>query len=149
MDDSDWQTVGKGRKYNHKYGYGKLDGYRIVEAAKTFKSLKMQTSLSSTSILVEKVIPEDLFGLNSTFEVTASDLEKYDLKTLEHVTVSLNAKHARRGDISLTLISPNGYKSELLTVRSMDMSTSGFEDWTTMSVKHWYFYILILGMKIH
>ena len=137
LDDPGWQTVEKGRKFNHKFGYGKLDGYRIVEAAKTFKTLNMQTSLSSKVILVEKKIPEDSSGLNSTFEVTAADVARSDLKNLEHVTVSINANHAQRGDISLTLISPKGYVSELLTARPSDMSSTGFDDWTTMSVKHW------------
>lgn len=139
LEDPGWQTVGNGRKFNHKFGYGKLDGYRIVEAAKSFKTLNMQTNFSSAVISVQKAIPENNVGLNSTFQVTASELEKYDLRNLEHITVTLNAKHSRRGDISLTLISPNGYVSELLTARQYDISTTGFDNWTTMSVKHWYY----------
>lgn len=136
-DDPGWQTVANGRKFNHKFGYGKLDAYRIVEAAKTFKTLNLQTSFSSKTIAVKKTIPEDDEGLISTFSVTSADLESVDLKNLEHITVNLNARHSKRGDVSLTLISPNGYISELLTSRDLDSKSTGFDDWTTMSVKHW------------
>ena len=98
---------------------------------------------------MSKSIPENDQGLNSTYSVTSADLESVDLKDLEHITVNLDAKHSRRGDISLTLISPNGYVSELLTPRNLDTSTGGFDNWTTMSVKHWYLLrVLLIGMKI-
>ncbi|KAJ1930026.1 pheromone processing endoprotease, partial [Linderina pennispora] len=43
--DNDWKDVAQGRKYNHKYGFGKLDAGRIVEAARTFQKVGRQTKI--------------------------------------------------------------------------------------------------------
>jgi len=40
--DADWVEVANGHKFNHKYGYGKLDAYKLVKAAKTFEKVKLQ-----------------------------------------------------------------------------------------------------------
>jgi kexin len=109
-----------------------------VEAAKTFKSVKPQAWYYSPWLHVNHPIPEGDQGLVSVVGVTEADLKQANLERLEHVTVTMNIAHARRGDLSVDLISPNGVISHLSEARIHDDSTRGYEDWTFMSVTHWY-----------
>ncbi|KAI9778597.1 MAG: pheromone processing endoprotease [Geoglossum umbratile] len=137
IDDGSWQPTWAGKNYSHKFGYGKLDTYAIVEAAKEFKSVKPQAWYYSPWLHVQHPIPEGDVGLVSKVEVTKEDLEKANLERLEHVTVTMNVAHAKRGDLSVDLISPNGVLSRLSEMRIHDESALGYVDWTFMSVTHW------------
>ncbi|KAH0558442.1 hypothetical protein GP486_004899 [Trichoglossum hirsutum] len=137
IEDGSWQPTWVGKNYSHKFGYGKLDSYAIVEAAKTFKSVKPQAWYYSPWLHVNHHIPEGNQGLVSGIEITEEDLKQANLERLEHVTVTMNVAHARRGDLSVDLISPNGVKSFLSETRFNDDSTLGYKDWTFMSVTHW------------
>ena len=134
---NDWQTTTIGRKFSHQYGYGKLDAFAIVEAAKTWKNVNSQAWLLSSWIHVKHPIPEGDQGVASTFTVTQDMLTKANLKRLEHVTVTMNVGHMRRGDISVELRSPSGIVSHLSVARAKDDAAIGYEDWTFMSVAHW------------
>ncbi len=65
-----------------------------------------------------------------------------NLEQLEHVTVTINVNHTRRGDLSVELVSPSGVVSYLSTPRMPDMHKTGYQDWEFMSVAHWYFPVL-------
>jgi kexin len=134
----DWQTTTIGKKFSHTFGYGKIDTWAIVEGAKTFKSLKPQAWYYSPWIKVNKPIPQGDQGLAVTYDVTAEMLKEANLERLEHVTVTMNVEHERRGDLSLDLISPDNLVSHLSATRKFDDSKLGYADWTFMSVVHWY-----------
>ncbi|KAL7276153.1 pheromone processing endoprotease [Rhizina undulata] len=136
-DDPDWETTAIGKKFNHKYGYGKLDAWAIVQAAKTFESVKPQAWFNSPILKVNAPIPEGTKGLKSQIQVTKEDISSANVERLEHVTVTMNLKHGQRGDVSVDLISPKGVTSRIATARKYDKSTAGYGDWTFMSVKHW------------
>ena len=138
IDDGSWQPTWAGKNYSHKFGYGKLDTYAIVEAAKVFKSVKPQAWYYSPWLHVKHPIPEGDVGLVSRIQITKADLEKANLERLEHVTVTMNIAHARRGDLSVDLLSPSGVLSRLSETRVHDESNLGYADWTFMSVTHWY-----------
>lgn len=55
---------------------------------------------------------------------------------LEHVQVHVKIEHARRGDLSLALISPSGTQSDILSERPKDDSQNGM-DFTFMTVHNW------------
>ncbi|KIX01678.1 uncharacterized protein Z518_09404 [Rhinocladiella mackenziei CBS 650.93] len=137
LDDGSWQNTTIGKKFSHTYGYGKIDAYRFVEAAKTFESRKPQAWFHSPWLSVQHKIPEGDQGLAATFEVTEGMLKNANLERLEHVTVTMNVEHTRRGDLSADLISPDGLVSHLATSRRPDGATQGYDDWTFMSVVHW------------
>ncbi|KAF9345761.1 pheromone processing endoprotease [Mortierella sp. AD094] len=139
LDDPDWKETASGRLFNHRFGYGSLDAYKLVEAARTFKSLRPQTSLHPPVIHVGKTIPQGGKGVLSTFRVTKEDLEArgVQLGVLEHITVTVNIEHERRGDVEVILMSPNKVESRLGAKRRFDTATTGFVDWTFMTVKHW------------
>ncbi|EOA89007.1 pheromone processing endoprotease [Exserohilum turcicum] len=134
---SDWTKTSLGRMFSHQFGYGKLDAYAIVELAKTWELVKPQAWFYSPWMHVRKAIPEGDQGLASTFEVTKEMLKEANLERVEHITLTMNIEHDRRGDLSVELRSPSGMVSHLSTARRDDEAPYGYIDWTFMSVAHW------------
>lgn len=134
-NDPDWQVTHAGRPFNHKYGYGKIDAYRLVEKAKTFELVKPQVWIEKPVVTVNKTMTKE--GVKSVISVTAEDLKNGNFESLEHIQVTVNADHQRRGNIEVWLDSPNGIRSILARPRRFDDDASGLPDWTFMSVKHW------------
>lgn len=137
LDTGDWQTTTIGKKFSHTFGYGKIDTWATIEAAKTFQNVKPQAWFYSPWIHVKQEIPQGTDGLAVSFEVTEKMLHEANLERLEHVTVTMNVEHTRRGDLSVELVSPDKIVSHLAATRGMDASTAGYNDWTFMSVVHW------------
>lgn len=134
----DWDKTFIGKKFSHTYGYGKLDAYAIVEMARSMDLLKPQAWYNSPWQHVKHDIPQGTDGLISSFEITEAALKKANLERLEHVTVTMNINHTKRGDISVELRSPTNVVSHLSVVRKLDDAKAGYEDWTFSSVAHWY-----------
>ncbi|KAF2259689.1 KEX1 protease precursor [Lojkania enalia] len=134
---SDWTKTSIGKMFSHQFGYGKLDAYAIVEAAKTWELVKPQAWFYSPWMHVKKPIPEGEQGLASVFEVTEEMLKRANFERVEHITLTMNVEHQRRGDLSVELISPDGMSSHLATARRDDDAAIGYVDWTFMSVAHW------------
>lgn len=137
-EDEEWDMTHIGRKFSHAYGYGKLDAYAVVEKAKTVELLKPQAWLNSPWLHVKHPIPQGVEGLLSSFEVTKDQMKKANLEKVEHVTVTMNIEHTRRGDLSVELRSPTNLVSHLSVTRRLDEAEQGYIDWTFMSVAHWY-----------
>lgn len=135
-NDPDWTLTHAGRPYNHKYGYGKLDAYRIVELAKDWELIKGQAWYEVEPQIVGQAMTKE--GVKSSVQIAAIDLDVNNFEKLEHVTVTLSATHERRGNVEVILESPNGVKSILARPRRFDNDKDGFPEWTFMSVKHWY-----------
>lgn len=136
-DANEWQDTAIGKKFSHTYGYGKLDTYALIELAKTWELVKPQAWYHSPWIAVLHEIPQGDQGLAASFDITPEMLKKANLERLEHVTVTMNVEHTRRGDLSVELKSPTGVISHLSTTRKNDNARSGYIDWTFMSVVHW------------
>ncbi|KAG0236333.1 peptidase S8/S53 domain-containing protein [Mortierella sp. GBAus27b] len=145
-NDPDWTETSVGRLFNHKYGYGKLDAYAMVEHAKTWKSVGPQVTFESPVVKVDGDIPSGIdektgltgaIGLPSVFVVTEEALKASNLGKLEHVTVTVNIAHQYRGEVEVELRSPDSIISKLAVARPLDNSTDGFDNWTFMSMKHW------------
>ncbi|KAF1359573.1 KEX1 protease precursor [Lizonia empirigonia] len=136
-EPSDWTKTTLGRMFSHQFGYGKLDAWAIVDKAKDWKLVKPQAWFWSPWMHVNKAIPEGEEGLASVFEVTADMLEEANFERVEHITLTMNIVHQRRGDLSVELISPAGMSSHLSTPRREDDAPYGYVDWTFMSVAHW------------
>ncbi|KAF2705389.1 hypothetical protein K504DRAFT_448945 [Pleomassaria siparia CBS 279.74] len=134
---SDWTETTIGRHFSHQFGYGKLDAWAIVEAAKTWKLVKPQAWFYSPWMHVKKAIPEGDQGLASIFEITPKMLQEANLERIEHITLTMNIEHQRRGDLSVELLSPDGMTSHLSVTRKDDNAAEGYLDWTFMSVAHW------------
>ncbi|KAH8813113.1 peptidase S8/S53 domain-containing protein [Xylogone sp. PMI_703] len=137
LEDGEWQTTSIGKKFSHTYGYGKLDSWAIVEAAKTHQKVKPQAWFFSPWIHVNQAIPQGQNGIAVSFLIYEEDLKAANLARVEHVTVTMNVAHGKRGDLSVDLVSPDKVTSHLSATRRFDMSTEGYNDWTFMSVVHW------------
>jgi len=136
--DGDYQmNKAINKEFSHQYGYGKADAYALVEAAKTWKNVKPQAWYNSPWQHVKHPIPQGNQGLSSTVEVTKAMLAKANFDRIEHVTVTMNVEHSRRGDLSVELRSPTGMVSHIATHRRNDNQHAGYVDWTFMSVAHW------------
>lgn len=136
-DEEHWQETTIGKKFSHVFGYGKIDSYALVEKAKTWEKVKPQAWFFSPWLHVKQDIPQGNEGLVATFDVTKEMLQDANLERLEHVTVTMNINHTRRGDLSVDLVSPENIISQIATARKLDEHRGGYDDWTFMSVVHW------------
>lgn len=133
----DWQETSIGKQFSHTFGYGKVDSYNLVNLARDWDLVKPQAWFFSPWQHIRRAIPEGEHGLSVDFEVTADMLKDANLERVEHVTVTMNVEHTRRGDISVDLISPHGVVSHIATDRMYDEERAGYDDWTFMTVAHW------------
>lgn len=125
--DPDWQTNGVGRPYNHNYGYGTFDTWKLIESAKVYKNVGLQTKIVVDSEQVMKDIPaKNDLGISNSITITKELLTKAGLTRLEHVEVHVYITHERRGDVAISLTSPSKFKSQLIESRKSDKATSGF-----------------------
>lgn len=137
-DESDWaMNKALGREYSHQFGYGKADAWALVEMAKTWTNVKPQAWYFSPWLHVKRELPQGKKGLASHFDVTEQMLKDANFERIEHVTVTMNVEHTRRGDLSVELRSPTGMISHIATHRRSDEAKSGYVDWSFMSVAHW------------
>ncbi|CVK94256.1 probable Kex protein [Fusarium mangiferae] len=136
-DESNQQNTTIGKKFSHVFGYGKIDSWALVERAKAWPLVKPQSWYFSPWVHVKKSIPEGRDGLSVTLEVTEDMLKGSNLARVEHITVTMNVEHTRRGDLSVDLISPDNVVSHLAVARRGDAKEEGYIDWTFMSVAHW------------
>jgi kexin len=139
VDDetAEWQETAIGRHFSHTYGYGKVDSWGLVELARDWEPVKPQAWFFSPWLHIKKDIPEGDDGLIVDFVVTEEMLKEANLERLEHVTVTMNVEHTRRGDLSVDLVSPANVISRIATARKSDEYKGGYDDWTFMSVVHW------------
>ena len=133
--DDDWKKNGVGRMYNHKYGYGTFDTYKMIEAAKTYKNVFTQTKLQLDSQNISMHITPQ--GIKNTMVVNDKDLKQAQMSRLEHVVVGVTIKHQRRGNVAIYLESPSGFESRLIEPRNSDYDEQGFQNWEMLSVAHW------------
>jgi len=131
VGDSDWALLPSGKMYNHKYGYGKLDAYKIVEAAKVWQLVN-----EATSFTTDKQFESDIIDVLES-KIYVSERSIRNMKNVEQITVTVDIEHQCRGELQVELISPNNVVSILATRRVNDRSSEGLRNWTFMTVKHW------------
>jgi kexin len=137
-DEDGWQQTAIGKRFSHTFGYGRIDSWALVEKSRHWELVKPQAWFFSAWIPVKKGIPQGMRGLAATFNITKAMLKEANIARLEHVTVTMNVDHTRRGDLSVDLISPQDVISHLSVTRRLDAVPEGYKDWTFMSVVHWY-----------
>ncbi|CAB4014559.1 pro convertase subtilisin kexin type 7-like, partial [Paramuricea clavata] len=135
VDTLDYTTNGAGFHHSHKYGFGLMDSWRLVNLAKVWTSVPWMTSWSTPIVLVNQYIPTGSNQLIEEYIVQKRNL--VELSTLEHVTLTVNIDHKYRGSVLVSLISPAGTESKLATERQQDRSSEGFIDWTFSTVRCW------------
>lgn len=148
-EDSDWERTASGRLFSYKYGYGVLDAFAYVTAAKNWKLVKPQAWLiTNTTQLGGGVMPKKHDykggvpigpnGNKNSIQITTEMMLANNLEALEHIDVRVWISHSRRGNVMVELVSPKGIKSVLANTRDEDDATTGFPGWRFMTIKHWY-----------
>ncbi|XP_053222261.1 proprotein convertase subtilisin/kexin type 7 isoform X1 [Podarcis raffonei] len=132
-----WDVNQAGLSHSHQHGFGLLNAWRLVNAAKIWESVPYLASYVSPILKESKTIPMAPQQLEVTWNVTEADLELSGMRTLEHVAVTVTITHPRRGNLDIRLLCPSGMKSWIGTPRSMDSDPSGFADWTFSTVRCW------------
>ncbi|XP_030365014.1 proprotein convertase subtilisin/kexin type 4 [Strigops habroptila] len=133
LQAEDWAMNGAERKVSHHYGYGLLDAGLLVEMAKAWTGTRPQRKCSVKALPAPWNIGSKL---TVSTDVVCSGRTKR-IRSLEHVQVQLSLSYSRRGDLVITLTSPMGTTSTLVTVRPYDTSQQGYKDWTFMSTHFW------------
>uniref|UniRef100_A0A8D2H700 Proprotein convertase subtilisin/kexin type 7 n=1 Tax=Urocitellus parryii TaxID=9999 RepID=A0A8D2H700_UROPR len=134
---ADWLTNEAGFSHSHQHGFGLLNAWRLVNAAKIWTSVPYLASYVSPVLKENKAIPRSPGSLEVLWNVSRTDLEMSGLKTLEHVAVTVSITHPRRGSLELKLFCPSGMMSLIGAPRSMDSDPNGFNDWTFSTVRCW------------
>eukprot|EP00088_Acartia_fossae_P071101 TRINITY_DN9692_c0_g1_i1.p1 TRINITY_DN9692_c0_g1~~TRINITY_DN9692_c0_g1_i1.p1 ORF type:complete len:188 (+),score=20.35 TRINITY_DN9692_c0_g1_i1:649-1212(+) len=121
--------------YNPSFGFGIMNGNKMVDLAMKWKNVPEAHVCDISSSLLES---EDLKGGQG--DVLSLDIKVHDkcsVKYLEHVQVTVTIAHPKRGNLEVILRSPNGTITKLLSSRPRDNSRKGFHNWTFMSVQTW------------
>ncbi|XP_035996608.1 proprotein convertase subtilisin/kexin type 5 [Fundulus heteroclitus] len=134
----DWRYNGAGYKVSHLYGFGLLDAESMVKEAERWKQVPEQHEcVEEEAIQLSRIIHPGSV-LTSAYETTGCSGEaSRHVVYVEHVVVRVTITHSRRGDLSITLMSPAGTVSQLLAHRPLDNSTEGFQNWEFMTAHSW------------
>jgi subtilisin family serine protease/subtilisin-like proprotein convertase family protein len=127
--DPGWSTNGAGFTFHHGYGAGMVDAAAAVTLAENWQNLGLQQSVSLASEELLIAIPDGIAsGLDATLEFPPSQLR------IEHVRLTVDIDHNYRGDLAITLTSPQGTVSRFSEVH--DDPHNGM-NYTFLSVHHW------------
>lgn len=137
--DPSWVRNGAGRWYSYKFGFGKVDAAKVVDAALAWKSVGRPVVRSLPLRPVHRPIQKGIPATDSLHLadhiIKAAGLD--DIGMLENVTVKLYIRHTRRGDLQVRLTSPAGTTVVLASSRPQDDSAAGLDGWTMMTPAFW------------
>ncbi|KAM4628159.1 proprotein convertase subtilisin/kexin type 7 isoform 1-T1 [Polymixia lowei] len=136
-DAADWKVNGAGFNHSHQHGFGLLNAWRLVNAAKVWESVPFLVSYQSPLLKEEVPILTYPNKLIRTWNVTAADLNQSGMQTLEHVSVTVTITHPCRGNVQISLVCPSGMTSLIGARRAVDRDSSGYQDWTFSTVRCW------------
>lgn len=131
--DIEWTQNGAGRWINYKYGFGVVDAQAAVNAAVARIGQTARAPLvneNTPTVQVSTLIPD----LNSS-GVTAS-VDATSALSLEHVELVLTATHQRRGDLRITLTSPDGTQSVMAEQRTVTTGAN-YQQYTFTTPRFW------------
>ncbi|XP_072272237.1 neuroendocrine convertase 1 [Pyxicephalus adspersus] len=134
-----WKKNGAGLMVNSRFGFGLLNAKALVDLAdpKTWKTVPEK----KICIVKDSDFTPRVFRSvdEITIEIPTKACEGQDnyIKSLEHLQLEATIEYTRRGDLHITLTSPSGTRTVLLTERERDTSTNGFKNWAFMSVHTW------------
>lgn len=138
---------GKKGEHSNEVGFGILDAEALVKAAIGWKPVNQQVWMKPHYTQFEggryangqfgggtKLSKQ---GVSRTVKITEDMVKAHNFDKIEHVQVKVWIQHSRRGDVEVSLASPNKKVSQLGKMRKEDSASTGFHGWTFMSLKHW------------
>ncbi|KAM9358664.1 proprotein convertase subtilisin/kexin type 7 [Symphorus nematophorus] len=136
-NSADWGVNGAGFHHSHQHGFGLLNAWRLVNAAKVWESVPFLVSYQSAVKKEEASISTYPDELIRTWKVSAADLKQSGMETLEHVAVTVTITHPCRGNVEIVLVCPSGMTSVIGARRVIDREAGGYQDWTFSTVRCW------------
>jgi len=131
--DIEWTQNGAGRWINYKYGFGVVDAQAAVDAAVAKIGDSPRAPLvneNTPTVQVSTLIPDfAATGVTATVDATSA-------LSLEHVELVLTASHARRGDLRVTLTSPDGTQSVMAEQRTVTTGQN-YAQYTFTTPRFW------------
>jgi uncharacterized delta-60 repeat protein len=125
-----WSTTAAGINHHHAFGAGLVDATAAVGLAKAWENLGPQIVREQSLTGINQPIPDNNpAGVTRQFVFPTDDNVR-----LEHVTLTLVARHTYRGDLVVTVTSPSGIVSRL--AEEHDDGGDNY-NWTFSSVRHW------------
>jgi subtilisin-like proprotein convertase family protein/subtilisin family serine protease len=135
----DWRTNGVGRSYSHNFGYGLINAGDFVSAAIDQKGKQTAEQRECEIDLLPqrhaKVPHTDRISIRRLFIGNCKNGQ--DITNLEHVVLTVSLSFARRGDVEINLISPDGTLSKMHPRRPHDNKPTPYNNWPFMSVHFW------------
>jgi len=138
LNEDGWLKNGRGRLYNHKFGYGLMNAGSIVEMAEKWRNVPLQHICQSATMIADMQIPD---GIGDKARVTmnsdgcAGTINA--VNHLEHIQCKLTLHYIPRGNIMVVITSPSGTRSTLLFPRPRDTLGQRFDSWPFLSVHFW------------
>ena len=138
LGEPGWIANGRGRQYNHKFGYGLMDAGGMVELAEKWKSVPLQHVCQSPVITSDLPLPSTVGqSVSSSLTTDGCAGTLNEVNHLEHVQCKISLTYVPRGNLMIILTSPSGSRSTLLFPRPRDTLGQGFDDWPFLSVHFW------------
>lgn len=127
--NGDWINNAAGFQFNHNFGAGRVNVGAAIALATNWVNLGTAFSRTAEQTGLNVAIPDnDPAGVVRELVVT-------DALRLEHVTVTADIGHLRRGDLEITLIAPTGTESVL--AEPHNDSAADYPSWRFMTVRNW------------
>jgi subtilisin-like proprotein convertase family protein len=119
--------------HHESFGFGLIDAAAAVAQAATWRTVLPEGAILPATRELNFAIPDNnATGRADSIAIASS----YINFRVERVEVVFDATHTFRGDIEVTLTSPNGVVSHLATKRPFD-AAADIEAWRFSSVRHW------------
>jgi subtilisin-like proprotein convertase family protein len=131
-DDPSWVTNAAGFHHSYLYGFGLVDASAAVNAARTWANFNAELQFIGESGTVDVTIPDfPSDAVESKVSVSTSAT-----LVVESVTVYLDLSSSSRGDLEITLVSPQG-TSSILAPGERPENSQEVERWKLTTVRAW------------
>ncbi|XP_071965547.1 furin-1-like [Antedon mediterranea] len=130
-----WKKNGAGYYVSHKFGFGLMDAKSMVTTAEDWQPLPEQhVCIVEGSGMPQNITSGDSLYLQIRTNGCAGTSNA--VRYIEHVQVKISLYHKRRGNLAITLTSPSGTQSNLLSPRPNDFGKS-FQNWPFLTTHSW------------
>ncbi|RNA36541.1 PC3-like endoprotease variant B [Brachionus plicatilis] len=139
-DISGWIVNGGRFHVNEKYGFGVLDVALMIQEAQNWnyvaERMKCEVEyMGDFNLRVLLNLSQLKPGSKIAIKISAQSCITLD--KLEHVVANISFEYSLRGNVKLTLISPHGTPSEILSFRKNDKSKKGIRNFPFMTLFNW------------
>ena len=130
--DGSWHRNGRGYAHSEAYGFGLLKLLPLMAALRSHKQVPKHAHVWSSGMRIVRGHAGDIpCGVDAPVSDTG-------LEFIEHVELRVSLAHVHRGELRITLRSPEGAVSEMAPARPLDENANyPLGGWLFTSVRHW------------